>query len=240
MRILLGRQPTPEWGIRHSRSWSRLPFPLILAGLHLISGLPMGNSTSRVWRALDGALGAIFGAVCAILILTVAVIILDTYLGTDSALLHAACTGLLRSISEAMKRSTTVHLLRATTVPVVLTILGTGTSHCSSRPARRPFPTRRRCQALIRRLALWLYARSPVSTINSSCRPQSSAHEMLLGSNGVEPRRRGRERDMIAESNKASVRRYFDEVWVHGDVAVLEELSVPGSLMVGAAKRTSQ
>ena len=39
------------------------------------------------------------------------------------ALLHAAGAGLLRSISEAMKGSTTVHPLRATPVPVVLTIL---------------------------------------------------------------------------------------------------------------------
>ncbi len=38
------------------------------------------------------------------------------------------------------------------------------------------------------------------------------------------------------ESNKALVRRYLDEVWVRGDVAVLDELFVPGSLMVGAAK----
>jgi len=38
------------------------------------------------------------------------------------------------------------------------------------------------------------------------------------------------------EVNKASVRRYFDEVWVRGDLAVLRELFVPGSLMVGAAE----
>jgi ketosteroid isomerase-like protein len=41
---------------------------------------------------------------------------------------------------------------------------------------------------------------------------------------------------MTEESNKVSVRRYFDEVWVRGDVTVLRELFVPGSLMVGAAE----
>jgi hypothetical protein len=41
---------------------------------------------------------------------------------------------------------------------------------------------------------------------------------------------------MSGESNKALVRRYFDEVWVRGDLAVLRELFVPGSLMLGAAE----
>ena len=41
---------------------------------------------------------------------------------------------------------------------------------------------------------------------------------------------------MIEESNKTSVRRYVDEVWVRGEVGVLDDLFVPGSLMVGAAK----
>ncbi len=41
---------------------------------------------------------------------------------------------------------------------------------------------------------------------------------------------------MSEEVNKAFVRRYFDEVWVRGDLAVLRELFVPGSLMVGAAE----
>jgi len=102
-----------------------IAFPLILAGLHVMSGLLIGKVAVRgVSQTLDSALGAIFGAVQAVLILTVAVIIVDAYLGTDSALRHTVGPGLLKSISEAMKGSTTVHLLRETTVPVVLTILG--------------------------------------------------------------------------------------------------------------------
>jgi predicted ester cyclase len=41
---------------------------------------------------------------------------------------------------------------------------------------------------------------------------------------------------MVEESNKVSARRYFEEVWVRGDLAVLRELFVPGSLLAGAAE----
>ena len=44
------------------------------------------------------------------------------------------------------------------------------------------------------------------------------------------------EYETTEDSNKALVRRYFDEVWVRGDVAALHELFVPGSLMAGAAE----
>src|SRR5712691_3358572 len=36
------------------------------------------------------------------------------------------------------------------------------------------------------------------------------------------------------EANKAAVRRYFDEVWDHGNVEFVRELFVPGSLLAGA------
>ena len=36
------------------------------------------------------------------------------------------------------------------------------------------------------------------------------------------------------EANKAAVRRYFDEVWVHGNVEFAREVFVPGSLLAGA------
>ena len=72
------------------------------------------------------------------------------------------------------------------------------------------------------------------STHRVGCRPQGMrCFSVHMASNA---QRRSWEREMIEESNKASVRRYFDEVWVRGDVAVLDELFVPGSLMVGAAK----
>lgn len=36
------------------------------------------------------------------------------------------------------------------------------------------------------------------------------------------------------DANKAAVRRYFDEVWLHGNVDFVNELFVPGSLLAGA------
>jgi predicted ester cyclase len=36
------------------------------------------------------------------------------------------------------------------------------------------------------------------------------------------------------DKNKAAVRRYFDEVWVRGNVEFVRELFVPGSLLAGA------
>jgi len=36
------------------------------------------------------------------------------------------------------------------------------------------------------------------------------------------------------ETNKAAVRRYFEEVYVHGNVEFVRELFVPGSLLAGA------
>jgi predicted ester cyclase len=36
------------------------------------------------------------------------------------------------------------------------------------------------------------------------------------------------------DANKAAVRRYFDQVWLHGNVDFGNELFVPGSLLAGA------
>jgi uncharacterized membrane protein required for colicin V production len=73
---------------------------------------------------MDGALGAVFGGAEAILIVSAAIVIADTYLGTSSALRHTLGPGMLKTITDALNGSTTVHLLRDTTVPVVLSILG--------------------------------------------------------------------------------------------------------------------
>jgi hypothetical protein len=45
---------------------------------------------------------------------------------------------------------------------------------------------------------------------------------------------------MVEESNKASARSYFEDVWVRGDIAVLRELFVPGSLLPAPQRRTSR
>ncbi len=100
-------------------------FPVILGGLHIISALFLRHVAMQgISEAIDRALGAVFGAIQAVLILSAVVVILDTYLGTDTTLRHVVGPGTLKQIQDAMNGSTTVHILRETTVPVLLTILG--------------------------------------------------------------------------------------------------------------------
>lgn len=100
-------------------------FPVVLAGLHIVSGLLIRKVAMRgVSREVDSLLGAIFGGVEAILILSAAIVIVDTYLGTSTSLRHALGPGMLKTITDALNGSTTVHLLRDTTVPLVLNVLG--------------------------------------------------------------------------------------------------------------------
>ena len=102
-----------------------IAFPAILGTLHVVSSLLNGKvAVKGLTRGVYGLLGAAFGAAEAILILSAAVVIFDTYLGPGGELRHAVGPGMLKSISEAMNGSTTVHLLRDWTVPAVLTILG--------------------------------------------------------------------------------------------------------------------
>lgn len=42
------------------------------------------------------------------------------------------------------------------------------------------------------------------------------------------------------DQNKAAVRRYFDEVWVRGNVEYVRELFVPGSLLAGADENNAR
>jgi uncharacterized membrane protein required for colicin V production len=100
-------------------------FPVVLAGLHLVSGLLVRQVAVRgIARQLDSLLGAVFGGVESILIVSAAIVIVDTYLGTGSALRHTLGPGFLKAITDALDRSTTVHILRDTSVPVGLSILG--------------------------------------------------------------------------------------------------------------------
>ena len=102
-----------------------IAFPAILAGLHIASHVLLPKTPAHgLSREIDALAGAIFGGIEAVLILTAAIVIFDAYVGTGATLRHAIGPGLLKSITEAMNGSTTVRLLRDTTVPVVLTILG--------------------------------------------------------------------------------------------------------------------
>ena len=100
-------------------------FPAVLAGLHIVSSVLLRKTAVRgVSKELDSALGAVFGGVEAILIVSAAIVIVDTYLGTSTSLRHTLGPGMFKTITDALDGSTTVHILRDTTVPNVLTILG--------------------------------------------------------------------------------------------------------------------
>jgi uncharacterized membrane protein required for colicin V production len=99
-------------------------FPVVLAGLHIVSGLLFKKVAVRGIEAdVDKALGALFGGVEAILIISAAIVIVDTYLGTTQ-IRNTLGPGMLKTVTDALDGSTTVHILRDTTVPIVLGLLG--------------------------------------------------------------------------------------------------------------------
>ena len=69
-------------------------------------------------------LGAILGGVEAVLLISAAIVILDTYFGTAGSLGKDPGLGFLKTLSEALDQSTIGQFLIKTTVPFVLTILG--------------------------------------------------------------------------------------------------------------------
>jgi uncharacterized membrane protein required for colicin V production len=102
-----------------------IAFPVVLAALHLGSRALLGRvSVSGITKEADQALGALVGAVEAILILSAVIVILDTYFGTGSKISTEVGLGALKGFTESFNASTTVHILRDTTVPFVLTVLG--------------------------------------------------------------------------------------------------------------------
>lgn len=102
-----------------------IAFPAILASLHLASRKLIGKvSVSGLTKETDSALGALFGALEAIVILSAAIVVFDAYFKTSSTLVGHASSGMLAQLKGAMDASTTVKLLRGTTVPTAVAILG--------------------------------------------------------------------------------------------------------------------
>lgn len=103
-----------------------IAFPAILVLLHLVRAIAFRKMVPQhgLSRELDQALGAVFGGIEAILILSVLVVVVDTYFGTRSQLAPDLPPGLLKSFTEALNGAETVKLLRGTTVPVLLALLG--------------------------------------------------------------------------------------------------------------------
>jgi uncharacterized membrane protein required for colicin V production len=103
-----------------------IAFPAVLVGLHIVEAVFLRKVTPQhgLSRELDAALGAVFGGIEAILILTVVVVVVDTYFGTNSRLAADVPPGLLKEFTQALNGSETVKLLRGTTVPATLAVLG--------------------------------------------------------------------------------------------------------------------
>jgi uncharacterized membrane protein required for colicin V production len=100
-------------------------FAVLVAALNLITGLVLRNvAVGGVSRRLDQALGAVLGGVEAILLISVAIVILDTYFGKGGALATDPGLGFLKDLTVALDSSTIGQALINTTVPVVLAILG--------------------------------------------------------------------------------------------------------------------
>jgi uncharacterized membrane protein required for colicin V production len=100
-------------------------FPIVLTILHAISRKTIERINPQgLTKELDAILGAVFGGIEAILILSALVVIVDAYLVSGSAATKGLPTGPISEIVKAFNASETVHLLRQTTVPFVLAILG--------------------------------------------------------------------------------------------------------------------
>jgi uncharacterized membrane protein required for colicin V production len=102
-----------------------IAFPAILGILHVASRSVLGRvKVQGITKEVDAALGAVVGGIEAIVILSAAVVVLDAYFGTASTPSALTRAGLLKDLTAAFNASTTVHLLRDTTVPIALAILG--------------------------------------------------------------------------------------------------------------------
>jgi uncharacterized membrane protein required for colicin V production len=100
-------------------------FPVILIGAHVVANEFLKHvAVNGLSRDADRALGAIFGGVEAILIISVAIVILDTYFASKSPLPAGSGLGFLKPIRDSLDGSVTAQILRSTTVPFLLTILG--------------------------------------------------------------------------------------------------------------------
>jgi len=100
-------------------------FGVLVVALNIVSGPILGKiAVDGVSRSVNKGLGAAFGAIEAILIISVAIVILDTYFGTAGSLGKDPGLGFLKTLSQALGESTIGQVLIDTTVPLVLTVLG--------------------------------------------------------------------------------------------------------------------
>lgn len=102
-----------------------IAFTVLVAVLNIVTGPILKRvAVSGVSHRMDQALGAVLGGVEAILLISAAIVILDTYFGTAGSLGKDPGLGFLKTLSEALDGSTIGQLLINTTVPFVLAVLG--------------------------------------------------------------------------------------------------------------------
>ena len=102
-----------------------IAFTVIVVGGNIVTGPVLSRvAVSGVSRKLDQSLGAVFGGIESVLIISAVIVILDTYFGTAGALGQEAGLGFLKSLSQALDSSTIGQFLIHTTVPFVLAVLG--------------------------------------------------------------------------------------------------------------------
>jgi hypothetical protein len=98
---------------------------VLTVAAHLVTGPILSKvAVNGVSKEADRALGAILGGVEAILILSIAIVILDTYFGPNGRLGGDPGLGIFKQLAIALDDSTTADILRQTTVPFVLAVLG--------------------------------------------------------------------------------------------------------------------
>lgn len=104
---------------------SIIVFPAVLTALHLVSRATIERiHVQGLTKGVDSILGAILGGVEAIIILSALVVIVDAYFGASSTALTGVSSGFLKDLIKSFNASETVRLLRETTVPVMVAILG--------------------------------------------------------------------------------------------------------------------
>jgi hypothetical protein len=113
------------WRTGFVRRLIAIAFPAILVGLHIVSAFLLRRVTIKgMSRQMDAALGAVLGGAEAVLILSAAIVIVETYFGTSSTLGRTFPPGYLKELARAMNGSTAVDLLRGSNVALVLGVLG--------------------------------------------------------------------------------------------------------------------
>ena len=82
-------------------------FAVLVAALNIVTGPILSKvAVSGVSHRMDQALGAVLGGVEAVLLISAAIVILDTYFGTAGSLGKDPGLGFLKTISDALDGST--------------------------------------------------------------------------------------------------------------------------------------